>query len=169
MRPSRAAPTSGFTSPFLDQSPDDIYAFFKSHIRPLTREITGPWTHHTFAILDARTATDRRTAFLCSDVPDFLERERVVLKRVRTEFAFALLEGMCYETYVRCPSETGRGALGAGDVLTAENLGSYLGTSIQPPPMTAKDKRDTISYGYVNEHIPEGRRWWDRYRDEGPQ
>ena len=138
----------------------------KEHVRPLTKELTGQWSFHTFIVLDATTASDRKTALLCSDVPDFLERERVVLKSVRIEFGASLLEAMCYETFVRCPSESGNGCLGAGEAVTKANMGNFMGTSIQPPPMNAADKREVASFGYVNEKIPEGRRYWDRYKDE---
>ena len=133
---------------------------------PLGGEVSGNWPAHTFIVLDGQTAQDRTTCLLCSDVPDFLERERVVLKAVRCAAREALLEAMCYETFVRCPSESGNGALGAGDVVTPENATAFMGLSIAPPALSSADKRAVASFGLVNHSIPEGRRWWDRYRGE---
>ena len=162
--PSRTAPAVSAGRPFRDWSADDCYVFFQAHVRPLGGEISGAWPYHSFVVLDARTAQDGRTCLLCSDVPDYLERERVVLKRVRCDFRVPLLEAMCYETFVRCPSESGNGALAAGDVVTPG--ADYMALSIMPPPMSGPDKRAVASFGLVNDSIPEGRRWWDRYRDE---
>jgi len=161
--PSETVPPRAFTTPFLSWTPDEIYQFFLLHIQSLGNEVAGPWTAHTFVVLDARTVVDR-TCFLCSDVPDYMERERVVLKCVRSVFDLVLLEGMVYETFVRCPSESGAGVLATGEVMRGDE--DYMGLSIMPPPLSSEDKRSVVSWGMVNRTIPEGRRWWDRYKGE---
>ena len=117
-------------------------------------------------MLDSRTASDGRTCYLCSDVPDYLERRRIVLKSVRSTFDQVLVEGMCYETFVRRPSESGAGALGAGDVMTGKE--EFMGLSFMPPLafMSDEERRANVSNFITNDSIKEGRRFWDRYVEE---
>ena len=123
--PSTTAPPAQATNPFLGWTVDEVYHFFQTSISSPNNEVFGPWTAHTFVVLDQRTANDKSTCFLCSDVPDYLERDRVILKSVRSVFDQSLLEGMCYETFVRRPSESGAGALGAGATMTGKE--DFLG------------------------------------------
>lgn len=145
---------------------EECYQFFTLNISDPNNEVAGPWTAHTFVVLDSRTAEDGKTCFLCSDVPDYHERHRVVLKSVRSVFKEVLIEGMCYETFVRRPSESGAGALGAGDVMTGDE--NYMGLSVMPPLAYASmaGRRAAISYGIDNSSIEEGRRFWERYFEE---
>lgn len=164
--PSTSAPPLHSPSPFIGWTVDDCYQFFLLNISATGNEVSGPWTAHTFVVLDAQTAEDGRTCHLCSDVPDYLERHRTVLKSVRSTFKPVLVEGMCYETFVRRPSESGGGALGAGEVMTGNE--NFLGLSFMPPLafMEPEERRANLSYGLTNDSIKPGRRFWDRYVEE---
>jgi len=162
---SETAPAAAFSTPFLNWTTDEVYQFFLLNIQPLGSEIRGDWTAHTFVILDARTAVDR-TCFLCSDVPDYLERERVILKCVRSMFDQVLAHGMLYETFNECPSESGDGVLATGEVLKVGKAGNGMHLSFMPRPFSAEDKRAVASWGIINSTVSKGRRWWDRYEGE---
>jgi hypothetical protein len=153
-----------FNSPFLEWSVDDIYTFFCKSIQPAGDEISGRWPAHTFVVLDERTVKDR-TCLLCSDVPDYLEDDRVVLKQVRSVFKETMDESMCYETFAHCPSESGGGVLAIGGVLGKDDV-NYMALSFMPRPLTSTEKRAAMSCGLVNDSVPEGRRFWDRYKEE---
>lgn len=73
---------------------------------------------------------------------------------------------MCYETFVRQPSDSGGGALGAGEVLTGKE--EFMGLSFTWPLATLgmDERRATVSYGLTNGTVREGRRFWDRYVEE---
>lgn len=135
-------------------------------------DVVGSWTAHSFIILDGQTASDGKTCVLCSDVPDFLERHRVVLKTLRSIFKPVLEEAMCYETFSHRPSESGMGALGANEVLLElDTYPSYTVLSAQPPLAfsSPEERRQTISFGLVNNAMPPGRRFWERYVQENEQ
>lgn len=116
-------------------------------------------------VLDTQTAADHQTCCLCSDVPDFLERDRIVLKTVRSRFDPVLIEGMCYETFVRRPSESGGGVLGAGEVLTGKEEFSGLSFAIPMAVMAPDERRLHVSYVVTSSAIKEGR-FWERNVEE---
>ena len=145
-----------FESPYLGWTPSEIYDFYCAVIRPLGDEISGDWTAHTFVILDERTVSDK-TCWLCCDAPDFLEEDKVVLKKVRSDFFKVLEEAMCYETFTRCPSESGDGRLlQTGEVLSEEvnkrgDREGHMIFSLMPPAFSSGQRRAAISYGLTNE------------------
>jgi hypothetical protein len=156
IKKSSRAPMSPVDSPFLNCSIDEIYEFFLDNVRPLGGEISGAWTAHTFIVLDERTVADK-TCLICCDAPDFLEEERVVLKKIRSDFLMSLSETLCYETFTRCPSESGDGRLlETGEVLTQEAVdrGEREGhaiMSVAPSPWSGRERRAAISFGVTNE------------------
>lgn len=148
-------------SPFLNWSTQELYTFFRSHIVPIAGDnmTNGHWTWHTFAVLDSRAAgtfniDDPATAeqetppdgtvLLCCDAPDFLEEDRVVVKEVRVNIEDMCFTTMCYETYVRCPSETGK--------QTAVVVG--------PSGFNPQNRRALISYGGLTNDAPYVSRVW---------
>ena len=113
--------------------------------------MAGDWAVHTFVVLDDRTVKDK-TCYLCCDAPDFLEEVKVMLKKLRSDFAPIAEDALCYETFTRCPSEAGaRKLLETGQVLTKEvneKGDQYL--SIMPPCLNSTDRRNANSYGTTN-------------------
>ena len=140
-----------------------ICEFFRAIVRPLVDELSGDWTVHTFVVLDERTVSDR-TCWLCCDAPDFLEGDRVVLKKIRSDFLSVLPETMCFETSSKCPSESGNGRLmETGEVLCektrrqAEEEGQMI-LSIMPRAFDSSQRRAVISYGLTNDTKGKARR-----------
>lgn len=90
----------------------------------------------------------------------------MVLKSVRSVFKAVLIEGMCYETFVRRPSESGGGVLGAGEVMTGDE--EFMGVSFAMPLAFKRmeERRADVSYGVENSTIAEGKRFWERYFEE---
>ncbi|KAI9732448.1 MAG: hypothetical protein M1834_001656 [Cirrosporium novae-zelandiae] len=104
---SSRLPMSGFNSPFVGWTVDDVYEFFKSSIRQPPNSTEGDWTAYTFIILDQQSITDK-TLLLCCDAPDFGEAgEEVVLKTMRLPFTKGLGEWVGLELLNKTPSEIG--------------------------------------------------------------
>ena len=89
-----------------------------------------------------------------------------MLKSVRSTFEPVLVEGMCYETFVRRPSDSGAGALAAGKVMTGKE--DFMSPSFMPPLMfmDMEDRRAHVSYSLTNVTLKKGRRFWERYIEE---
>jgi hypothetical protein len=154
-----------FKSPFQDWTAEQVYEFFLSEIQPLGGELSGEWPAHCFIILDERTAEDGKTCFLCSDVPDYFEEDKVILKTVRAKFRPILEEIMLYETFLWTPSEAGNGALWREDgVFESSEQGPHLRISVMPPLLNSAARRQAISYGLFNENVPGAKERSEEYK-----
>ena len=93
--------------PFLSHTVEDIYAFFKDHIRP-DMDYAGPRAHFssfTFLIVDEVCLdSDPWEAQVCCDAPDFGENGEVMSKTLRLPLEEAIYNLCALEMMSLTPS-----------------------------------------------------------------
>ncbi len=99
--------------PFLVNTVDQVYDFFKSHLRPADDSTARkPFTYFTFIVIDAECVeSDPWQCILCCDAPDYGEaHEEVKLKQLRMPIA-KVMERLCpREMLGQTPSEFANGS-----------------------------------------------------------
>ncbi|MCJ1284906.1 hypothetical protein MMC26_004243 [Xylographa opegraphella] len=94
--------------PFLNATVDDVYAFYKAHLRSIRDDIERDvFTSFTFLVVDAACLrSSPPQCILCSDAPDYHEgAEEVVLKQLRLLLDAAVWHMVPLEHMSMTPSE----------------------------------------------------------------
>ena len=93
---------------FIGWTVEDIYAFFKSHLRPPQDDLTGSFfSNFTFVVVDQVCVSSRRwQCIICCDAPDFGEQSKEIeLKKIRMSLAEAVDHLIAFEELFLTPDE----------------------------------------------------------------
>ena len=106
-------PCTPITSPFTNWTPEELYEYWKIHVRSPMDKDRGRWTSFTFCILD-ETSVVSHDLVMCSNGPDFNEghpetgEDEIKLKCIRMTFK-AFCESMSNLEVLGCtPSEVNK-------------------------------------------------------------
>ncbi|KAL6722376.1 hypothetical protein ACLMJK_001483 [Lecanora helva] len=149
-----ACPPGGkLRKPFLNSTVEQVYEYFKNHLRPADDD-PHAWVHtftyFTFVVIDADCVkSEPWQCIVCCDVPDFGENEREThLKQLRLPIARAMEALPLLETLVQTPSEVVNepelvlGMMPPGwDVEIHDDQGNRTGDRMTAPPGRARAKK----------------------------